>query len=76
MAPFVEREWGETATEMMWRIKGLADPGTACSVPAIVLNRDPDCHLENLKTTPRDRGGRDRLRRVRVLRAGLPEPRT
>jgi D-lactate dehydrogenase len=51
MAPFVEREWGRTATEMMWRIKELADP---CDVlgPGIVLNRDPGCHLENLKTTP------------------------
>ena len=27
MAPFVEREWGEKATELMWRVKALADPG-------------------------------------------------
>ena len=26
MAPFVEREWGAKATELMWRIKRLADP--------------------------------------------------
>ena len=26
MAPFVEREWGAAATEMMWRVKRLADP--------------------------------------------------
>ena len=26
MAPFVEREWGAKATEMMWRVKRLADP--------------------------------------------------
>ena len=26
MAPWVEREWGAKATEMMWRIKALADP--------------------------------------------------
>jgi D-lactate dehydrogenase len=51
MAPFVEREWGHTATEMMWRIKGLADPAGMLG-PGIVLNRDPGCHLENLKTTP------------------------
>ncbi len=51
MAPFVEREWGRTATEMMWRIKQLADPGAVLG-PGIVLNRDPGCHLENLKTTP------------------------
>ena len=51
MAPFVEREWGATATEMMWRIKELADPRDVLG-PGIVLNRDPGCHLENLKTTP------------------------
>src|SRR4051794_34995754 len=27
MAPYVEREWGAKATELMWRIKRLADPG-------------------------------------------------
>ena len=26
MAPFVRHEWGAKATEMMWRIKELADP--------------------------------------------------
>ena len=26
MAPFVEREWGPKATELMWRVKQLADP--------------------------------------------------
>ena len=26
MAPYVEREWGERATELMWRVKRLADP--------------------------------------------------
>ena len=26
MAPYVEREWGTKATELMWRIKSLADP--------------------------------------------------
>ena len=51
MAPFVEREWGRTATEMMWEVKRLADPDAVLG-PGIVLNRDPACHLENLKTTP------------------------
>ena len=51
MAPFVEREWGAAATELMWRIKALADPDGVLG-PGIVLNRDPGCHLENLKTTP------------------------
>ena len=26
MAPFVQREWGSKATELMWRVKQLADP--------------------------------------------------
>ena len=26
MAPYVEREWGPKATELMWRVKRLADP--------------------------------------------------
>jgi D-lactate dehydrogenase len=51
MAPFVEREWGPEATEMMWQIKRLADP-EAILGPGIVLNRDPQIHLRNLKSTP------------------------
>ena len=51
MAPFVEREWGPKATEMMWRIKQLADPEGVLA-PGVVLNRDPGVHLRNLKSTP------------------------
>ena len=51
MAPFVEREWGEAATELMWRIKSLVDPAGVLG-PGVLLNRDPACHLQNLKTTP------------------------
>ena len=51
MAPYVEREWGERATELMWRVKQLADPDGVLN-PGVVLNRDPDVHLRNLKTTP------------------------
>jgi D-lactate dehydrogenase len=51
MAPYVEREWGARATELMWRVKGLADPDGVLS-PGVVLNRDPEAHLRNLKTTP------------------------
>jgi D-lactate dehydrogenase len=51
MAPYVEREWGERATELMWRVKSLADPDAVLS-PGVVLNRDPQVHLRNLKTTP------------------------
>ena len=51
MAPYVEREWGERATELMWRVKQLADPDGVLA-PGVVLNRDSGAHLRNLKTTP------------------------
>ncbi|MEX1219086.1 MAG: FAD-binding and (Fe-S)-binding domain-containing protein, partial [Solirubrobacterales bacterium] len=51
MAPYVELEWGKKATKLMWRVKELADPTGALN-PGVVLNRDPDCHLQNLMTTP------------------------
>ncbi len=51
MAPYVEREWGERATALMWRVKRLADPDGVLA-PGVVLNSDPDAHLRNLKTTP------------------------
>ena len=51
MAPFVEREWGPEATELMWEVKRLADPAGILA-PGVVLNRDPGVHLRNLKTVP------------------------
>jgi D-lactate dehydrogenase len=51
MAPYVEREWGMVATELMWRAKRLADPDDVLN-PGVVLNRDPGVHLRDLKTTP------------------------
>jgi D-lactate dehydrogenase len=51
MAPFVEREWGEKATSLMWRVKELADPDDVLA-PGVLLNRDAGVHLRNLKTTP------------------------
>ncbi len=52
MAHYVEREWGPKATEMMWRVKRLADPGGVLG-PGIVLTEDADAHLRNLKSAPR-----------------------
>ena len=51
MAPYVEREWGEKATAMMWRVKQLADPDGVLA-PGVLLNREPGAHLRNLKSTP------------------------
>src|ERR1700677_1942631 len=72
MAPFVRREWGDKATEIMWRIKKLADPDGVLA-PDSVLSRDDGIHLRRLKSTPtiEDISG-DPLHRVRLLRAGLP----
>jgi D-lactate dehydrogenase len=51
MAPYVEREWGTKATELMWRVKELADPDGVLA-PGVVLTREQGAHLRNLKTTP------------------------
>ncbi len=51
MSPYVEREWGSKATGLMWRVKELADPDGVLA-PGVLLNRDPETHLRNLKTTP------------------------
>jgi D-lactate dehydrogenase len=51
MAPFLEREWGSKAVELMWRVKQLADPDGILG-PGVILNREPGVHLQNLKTQP------------------------
>jgi len=51
MAPYVEREWGAKATELMWRVKRLADPDGILA-PGVQLSRDAGAHLRNLKSTP------------------------
>ena len=76
MAPFVEREWGAKATELMWRVKRLADPDGVLGA-----GRDPERRPGLPPAEPEDhaddRGGRRRrpVRRVRLLRARLPQPR-
>jgi D-lactate dehydrogenase len=51
MAPYVEREWGAKATELMRRVKRAADPDGVLA-PNVVLTDDSEIHLKNLKTTP------------------------
>ena len=48
MAPFVELEWGEQATELMRRIKQLFDPRGLIN-PGVILNSDKTIHLKNIK---------------------------
>jgi D-lactate dehydrogenase len=51
IAPFLEREWGEKATSLMWRIKKLFDPKNVLA-PGVMLNRDPRGHLKNTHSFP------------------------
>ncbi len=51
MAPFLGVEWGDKATEIMWRIKDLFDP-SGLLAPDVLLTRDREAHLKHLKTTP------------------------
>jgi D-lactate dehydrogenase len=51
MAPFVEKEWGTQATDLMRRIKQLFDPQNLLN-PGVILNDDPQAHLKNLKPMP------------------------
>ena len=51
MAPFVEKEWGEKAYEIMKRIKNIFDPGNIIN-PGVLINPDPLLHLKNLKPLP------------------------
>ncbi len=51
MAPFVEKEWGRQATDLMRRIKRLFDPQQLLN-PGVILNDDPQAHLHYLKPMP------------------------
>jgi len=51
MAPFVEKEWGETAYKLMQRIKKTFDPKNLIN-PGVIINDDPQAHLKNLKPLP------------------------
>uniref|UniRef100_UPI000CD530C3 FAD-binding and (Fe-S)-binding domain-containing protein n=2 Tax=unclassified Streptomyces TaxID=2593676 RepID=UPI000CD530C3 len=51
IAPFLELEWGERATTLMWRIKELIDPAGVLA-PRVMLDRDPRAHLRGLKSIP------------------------
>jgi Fe-S oxidoreductase len=51
MAPFVRHEWGDKATDMMWRIKQLADPHGVLA-PNVILTRDDGINLKSFKSAP------------------------
>ncbi len=49
VAPFVEMEWGTKIYQIMKDVKKLLDPQNIFN-PGALLNEDPNCHTENLKT--------------------------
>ena len=51
MAPFVEKEWGAAAYEIMKRIKKIFDPKNQIN-PDVLINPDPKAHLKHLKPLP------------------------
>jgi D-lactate dehydrogenase len=54
MAPFVEREWGREAYELMRELKNILDPHHILN-PGVILNDDRNTHVQNLKSlTPVD----------------------
>ena len=51
MAPYVEMEWGAEAYGLMRQIKKLFDPKNLLN-PGVVINSNPNVHVENLKPLP------------------------
>ncbi|OFY44023.1 MAG: 4Fe-4S ferredoxin [Bacteroidetes bacterium GWF2_40_14] len=48
MAPYVEKEWGARAFELMKEIKDIFDPKGILN-PGVILNNDSKIHLKNFK---------------------------
>ena len=51
MAPFVRKEWGDKAWNLMRRIKKAFDPQNILN-PGVIFNDDPECFIRNLKPLP------------------------
>ena len=68
IAPYVEREWGQNLSALMWKLKGLADPANILS-PGVMLTQDPESHLKNLQTAPTIEATVDRC-----IQCGFCEP--
>ena len=51
MAPFVRREWGNAAYELMKDVKELFDPEGILN-PGVIFNSDLECHIKHLKPLP------------------------
>ena len=51
MAPFVRREWGDDAYELMCEVKHLFDPHNIMN-PGVIFNEDPESYLQHIKPLP------------------------
>ena len=51
MAPFVRREWGDAAYELMKDVKALFDPANVFN-PGVIFNEDEKAYVSNLKPLP------------------------
>jgi D-lactate dehydrogenase len=51
MAPFVQKEWGEAAFNLMREIKNIFDPHNLLN-PGVILNEDAEAHIKDLKPLP------------------------
>ena len=51
MAPYLEKEWGKAAVDIMRRIKAVVDPQGIMN-PGVIFNDDPLIHLRNIKPIP------------------------
>ena len=51
MAPFVRKEWGQKAFDIMQEVKTLFDPNGLLN-PGVIFNPDAKCHLKNFKPLP------------------------
>ena len=66
MAPFVEREWGAKAFEMMRRVKRAIDSENLLN-PGVIFNDDKECYLKNFKQLPILRPADDASEEVREM---------
>ncbi len=51
MAPFVRREWGDKAYQLMVDLKQLFDPGNIMN-PGVIFNEDEQSYLQHIKPLP------------------------
>ncbi len=51
MAPFVRREWGDEAYDIMRQVKRLFDPEGILN-PGVIFNDDPDSYVAHIKPMP------------------------